>query len=86
MGEPCHVGVSVPYYWVIRPLRAGYRHWSTLLREGACPARGPISFEEMGERRPGERVSFPLDPQTLVWGVLKGISFYELSGLRPPHW
>ncbi len=74
----CHVGgVPVPYHWVIRPGGPGTGHGAHCAvvcprRAGSLPGWGPISFEEMGERRPGERVSFPLDPQSLVWGKLWG--------------
>ena len=52
-------------------LRAGNRPWRTL-RRGVCAARrrGPISLEKWGKEHQGERVSFPLDPQSLGIEIL----------------
>ena len=50
------------------------------------PGRGPISWEEMGERTPGGGGSSPGTPFSggIMWGG--GCTSYGIPGLRPSHW
>ena len=62
--QPCHVG-GVLFGVGVGP-RAG-PGCRRPLRRGGCAARrgGPLSFKKEGKEDQGERVSFPLDAQSL---------------------